>query len=434
MYNPPVHTREPYVTGRDLRRSPFWVREQELGGYFMESAGWERAHGYQANEQRLAEYMERVPERANEWDARHFWRVSNAEQLAMSDDVGMINLSHFAIYDVVGPDAAAMMEYLCVAKVGGNTPVGKGIYTHFLERNGGIRADLTVIRLADDKYRVVCGGPTGHRDLVWMQLMQQDRGYDLRIEDRSDDLACLGLWGPNARTTLAQFLEDPDGISHENFPFATTKQIWLRGMPVWAFRISYVGEQGFELYFPFSYGLQIWDLLFEAGVVPVGIETYAKSRRMEKSLRLQNGDLETNYNLYEAGLARPKVKAADFFAKDQYLEQRARDHQPAILCTLTMEENVDSKGVARYPVGHWPILDADSKEVLIDSVGRRSYATSVEYGPSLGKNIVLGYIPHDQAREGKTFLMEYFGEHYPLKLAAAGYKALYDPENARLKS
>jgi len=434
IYNPPVHPREPYESGRNLRRSPFWVREAELGGYFMESAGWERAHGYAANEKRLASYLERVPERRNEWDARHFWPVSNAEQLAMSDGVGMVNLSHFAIYDVSGPGAEGLMEYLCVAKVGGDTPPGKGIYTHFLERNGGIRADLTVIRLAEDRYRVVCGGPTGHRDLVWMQRMQQDRGFAARIEDRSEHLACLGLWGPKARETLAQFLEDPAAISHERFPFATTRELWVQGMPVWAFRISYVGEQGFELYFPFCYGLQIWDLLFEAGAVPVGIETYANSRRLEKSLRLQNADLETNYNLYEADLARPRVKAADFFAKERYLEQRARAHQSAILCTLTMEDNVDAQGVARYPVGHWPILDAESGEVLIDSEGRRSYSTSVEYGPSLGKNIVLAYIPHERAVEGAGFLLEYFGERYPLRLAAVGYRALLDPDNTRLRS
>src|SRR5699024_4499895 len=117
-YDPPVHPREPYSGGRNLRRSPFWPREQELGGYFMEAAGWERAHGYKANEHLIERYRDRIPERTNEWDARHFWPVSNAEQLAMSDGVGMINLSHFAIFDVSGPDAEAMLEYVSVAKMG----------------------------------------------------------------------------------------------------------------------------------------------------------------------------------------------------------------------------------------------------------------------------------------------------------------------------
>jgi glycine cleavage system aminomethyltransferase T/glycine/D-amino acid oxidase-like deaminating enzyme len=434
IYNPAVHPREPYTYARNIRRGPFWPREQELGGYFMEAGGWERAHGYQANETRLERYMERVPERAVEWDNRHFWRVSNAEQLAMSDDVGMINLSHFAIYDVSGPDAEAFLEYLAVARVGGSQPVGKGVYTHFLDASGGIRSDLTIIRLDDATYRVVCGGDTGHRDYIWMKRMHEDRGYDVRFEDRTDQLACLGLWGPNARRTLQAVAEEPEGLSHENFPFATAREIRIQGMPVWAFRISYVGEQGWELYMPFSYGLAIWDLLHEQGALPVGIETYANSRRLEKSLRLQNADLETEYNLYEAGLARPKVKKADFHGKAAYLEQRERPHQAAHLCTMTMVDNRDGNGVERYPVGTCPILHPETGEVLVDAVGRRSYTTSIAYGPSIGRNIALGYIPHEHAVEGAELTLEYLEERYPVRIEAVGYRALYDPENEKLRS
>ena len=116
-----------------VRRSPFYEREKELGGYFMELGGWERAHGYASNEGLLEKYGNQVPVRENEWDNRHFWRVSNAEHLEMSANVGMVNLSHFAMYDVTGPDHVKFMEYLCVAKVGGDNQVGKGIYTHFLD-------------------------------------------------------------------------------------------------------------------------------------------------------------------------------------------------------------------------------------------------------------------------------------------------------------
>lgn len=436
IYTPAVHPREPYASGRGLRRSPFYDREVALGGYFMEVAGWERAHGYQANEATLLrKYRDQVPVRENEWDARHFWEVSNAEQLALSEGVGMINLSHFAIYDIVGPDAESLVEFLAVARVGSATPVGKGVYTHFMDSAGGIRSDLTIVRLADDRFRVICGGDTGHRDLMWMRRMARDREFTrFDIHDQSDNLATLGLWGPHARETLGQFVDDPDQLSHERFPFATARSLRVAGVPVWAFRISYVGEQGWELYFPFSYGLRIWDTFYDAGVTPVGIETYANSRRLEKSLRLQNADLETEYNLYEADLARPKVKAPDFHGKQAYLEQRERDSQPAVLCTLTMIEHVDESGVARYPVGHWPILDAGSGEVLADARGRRSYCTSIVYGPSLGKNILLAYIPREQAEEGREFLLEYFSETYPVRLEAVGYRPLLDPENLRVKS
>ncbi|MGM0536331.1 MAG: GcvT family protein [Pseudomonadota bacterium] len=432
IYDPPVHPREPFESGRDLRRSPFWPREQALGGYFMEAAGWERAHGYAANETRLAAYLERVPERPAEWDARHFWRVSNAEHLALSDDVGMINLSHFAIFDIAGRDAEALLERLSVARVGGNTPVGKGVYTHFLDAAGGVHSDLTIVRLATDAWRIICGGDTGHRDLMW--ILRHAEEWDLtrwRLEDRSDGLATLGLWGPNARHTLQTLADAPETLDDAYFPFATAREIRVAGLPIWAFRISYVGEQGWELYVPFSYGLALWDLLFDAGVTPVGIETYASSRRLEKSLRLQNVDLLTDYNLVEAGLARPRVKDVAFHGKAAYLEQRDRAQQPATLCTLVMEEHHDASGMPRFPVGQSPLLDPDSGEVPVDALGRRSYVTSIAFGPSLGRNIALAYLPPEHAREGRPLLLEYFAEHYPMRVAAVGYRALYDPEGAR---
>jgi glycine cleavage system aminomethyltransferase T/glycine/D-amino acid oxidase-like deaminating enzyme len=434
VYNPPVHPREPYLTGRDLRRGPFWAREKELGGYFMESAGWERAHGYQANEHLLEKYRDRVPERRNEWDARHFWPVSNAEQLAMSENVGMVNLSHFAIFDVSGADAEAFLEYLSVAKVGGTTALGRGIYTHFLDEAGGVRADITIIRLDGSLYRVVCGGSTGPRDLAWMKRIREQRKFHVEIQDRTDDIVTLGLWGPNARQVLQTLADDPEGLSNERFPFATARAIRVRGLPVWAFRISYVGEQGWELYISPSYGLALWDMLYEQGVTPVGIETYANTRRLEKSLRLQNADLLTEYNLYEAGLARAKIKADDFHGKAAYVAQRERHRQAAYLCTLSMVSHTDSQGVARYPVGQWPILDPETGAVLVDELGRRSFTTSIAYGPSVGKNLALGYLPERYAKEGQMLAMEYFGERYPLRVEAVGQRGLYDPQNERQKS
>ena len=129
----------------------------------MELGGWERAHGYAANEHLLEKYGNRVPVRENEWDNRHFWRVSNAEHLAMSEDCGIVNLSHFAMYDIEGPDHVALMEWLCAAKIGGDDNIGKGIYTHFLDEEGMVRADFTVIRMAD-RCRLIDGADAGPRD------------------------------------------------------------------------------------------------------------------------------------------------------------------------------------------------------------------------------------------------------------------------------
>ncbi|MBN9530217.1 MAG: GcvT family protein [Alphaproteobacteria bacterium] len=433
VYNPAVHPREPFSKGRNIRRSPFWEREKELGGYFMELGGWERAHGYAANEHLLEKYADRVPVRENEWDNRHFWRVSNAEQLAMSDDCGIINLSHFAMYDIEGPDHVALMEYLAAAKIGGDGNIGKGIYTHFLDEEGMVRADFTVFRFAD-RCRMIDGADAGPRDYHYMRRVAQDRGLDVTITDVTEKYVTIGIWGPNARVNLQKVVEDPAGLSVENFPFAAIKPIRIAGKHVTAFRISYVGEQGWELHMAYEDGLAVWDALRSTGVIAVGIETYANSRRLEKSLRLQNADLLTEYNLLEADLARPKVKADDFCGKARHVEYRARAHQPAMLCTLVMTDNVDSKGVKRYPVGILPVQDPATGETLVDALGRRSYTTSIAFGPSVGRNIALAYLPWSHAQVGRKLNVEYFGETYPVEVTGVGYKPLYDPENLKPRS
>ncbi len=433
IYNPAVHPREPFSKGRNINHSPFYEREKELGAYFMELAGWERAHGYASNEHLLEKFGDRVPVRAAEWDNRHFWRVSNAEHLEMSENVGMVNLSHFAMVDISGPDHEAFMEYLCVAKVGGENMVGKGIYTHFLDSKGMVRADFTVFRMAD-RYRFVDGADAGNRDRVYMERMAADKGFDVKIEDVSKKYVTIGVWGPNARVTLQKVVENPEGLSQENFPFAAIKTIRIADKNVMAFRISYVGEQGWELHMKYEDALAVWDAIRAVGVMPFGVETYANTRRMEKSLRLQNADLLTEYNLLEADLARPKVKDADFHGKEAYLEHRKLEKQAAYLCTLVMTDNVDDDGIARYPVGTSPIMDAKTGETLIDSLGRRSFTTSIAYGPTIGKNIMLAYIPVERAEEGAMFQIEYFGKNYPVRLESVGYKPLYDPQNLKPRS
>ena len=201
-YNPAVHPREPFETGRNIRRSPFHEREVELGGYFMEIGGWERAHGYAANDHLLAKYGDRVPERSNEWDARHFWRVSNAEHLALSEDCGIVNLSHFSIYEIAGPDRLALLEWLSVARIGGDANVGRGIYTHFLDDQGMVRSDVMVLRMAD-RCRIMTGADTGPRDLSYLRRTAADRGLKVTITDLSDDWVTIGVWGPECPRPLA---------------------------------------------------------------------------------------------------------------------------------------------------------------------------------------------------------------------------------------
>jgi len=433
IYFPAIHPREPYATGRDIKRSPFYEREVELGGYFMELGGWERAHGYAANEHLLEKYGNRIPVRENEWDNRHFWRVSNAEHLAMSEDCAIVNLSHFYMFDVEGPDHLDLLEWLSAAKIGGDKMIGKGIYTHFLDDEGMVRADLTIIRM-EDCCRVIDGADAGPRDYLYVKRVAEDKGMDVTVTDVTEDYTTIGIWGPNARENLKKVVTDPDALDAENFPFASFKTIEIAGKSVTALRISYVGEQGWELHMKFEDGLAVWDALRDIGIMAMGIETYANSRRMEKSLRLQNADLLTHYNLCEANLQRPKVKAADFRGKAKHVEYKARDEQPAMLCTLVMTENTDASGVKRYPVGILPVMDPDTGKTLVDELGRLSYTTSIAFGPTLGKNIALAYLPKEFCEVGRKLQIEYFSETYPVEVAAVGYQPLYDPENLKPKT
>jgi glycine cleavage system aminomethyltransferase T len=281
---------------------------------------------------------------------------------------------------------------------------------------------------------LIDGADAGPRDFQYMRRTAQDKGFDVTITDVTEKYVTIGIWGPNARATLQKVVENPDGLSLENFPFAAIKPVRIGGKDVTAFRISYVGEQGWELHMRYEDGLAVWDALRSTGVMPFGVETYANTRRMEKSLRLQNADLLTEYNLLEADLARPKVKENDFCGKAGHVEFRARENQPAMLCTLVMTDNIDAKGVARYPVGTMPVMDPKTGETLVDDLGRRSFTTSMAYGPTIGKNIGLAYLPWAYAQEGRKLTIEYFGETYPVEVAAVGYKPLYDPENLKPRS
>jgi glycine cleavage system aminomethyltransferase T/glycine/D-amino acid oxidase-like deaminating enzyme len=444
IYTPAVHPREPYISEREKFVSPFYEREKELGGYFdNEVARWERAFAYESNREKLQDYLKDIPVRENEWDSRHVpYELANAEHLAMSDSVGMINLSHFPIMDIEGPDAEKMLEYLSVAKVGGNTPIGKVIYTNFLDEDGGVHADLTISRLGDTKYRVVTGGADGNRDWVTLRNYRDDNNLDCKITIRTHDIATLGLWGPKAEEALGNFV-DPDKISLENFPFVTAKNLTLnlsggKTIEVWAARISYVGESGWEIYLNNNCdeGLALYDSLLEVGVIPVGIETYANSRRLEKSFRLQGADLETEYNACEAAIQRPLVKEADFHGKAAHLKHREED-SCAILCTMTVDD-LNVSGVPRYPVGISPIVDPSTGKVPVDIKGRRSYTTGMSYCPSIKEFVVMGYLPAELAKEGQKLAIEYFNEDgdgvYPITVKIVGKGSLYDPENKKVRS
>ena len=426
-----VHPSEQWASNRRVRLSPFYERAKELGAEFFEAAGWERPYWYGTNERLLAEYGDRVLPRAAEWESRWWSPIINAEHLAMRDRVGMVDLSAFAIFDVTGPGAAAYLEHLCVNRV--DVAPGKTVYTPLLNGAGGILADLTIMRLAHERFRVVTGGGMGMRDKkLFTDALPADGSAQLF--DATNSWTTIGLWGPRARDVLSSVTSAD--VSHAGFPFLTTKTVDINGVRTLASRISYVGELGWEIYVPVEQGLRVWDALWDAGqphgLAPVGIGTYAVTARLEKGYRAHGNELELDFNLVEAGMARPTVKDADFVGREAYLKQRSKA-PVAVLCTLTVDAPTSKSGVKRYMLGREPILSADGRP-LIDARGRRSYVTSAGSGPSVGKHLLMSYLPPDVAKVGTSLHVEYLGEQYPVTVAVAGSTPLFDPDNARIRS
>ncbi len=426
-----VHPMEQWASNRNVRLSPVNIRQRELGAEFFEAAGWERPFWYGANERLLADYGDRVMPRAAEWESRWWSPIINAEHLAMRDRVGLVDLAAFAIFDVTGPGATAYLEGLVVNRV--DVPPGRVIYTPLLNAAGGIVADLTIIRLAGDRYRVVTGGGMGMRDKKWFVDHLPADG-SAQLADLTSALYTVGVWGPRARDLVQSVARDD--LSDAAFPFGTARSVDLGSVRTLMSRISYVGELGWEIYCPMEQGLRLWDTLWEAGqphgVVPIGIGVYATTGRLEKGYRAHGAELELEYDLVEAGMARPKVKDADFVGKAAYLDQRSKP-PAAILCTLTLDDPTSAGAVKRYMLGREPILSADGRP-LVDAKGRRSYVTSAGSGPSLGKHILMSYLPPEAAVEGDRLLVEYFGERYAVTIAVVGSTPAFDPTNARIRS
>ena len=426
-----VHPMEQWASNRPIRLSPAYERQKELGAVFFETAGWERPFWYASNEGLLEEYGERVMPRKAEWESRWWSPIINAEHLAMRDRVGMVDLSAFAIFDVAGPGALAALERLSVNKV--DVKPGRTVYTPLLNGAGGILADLTIMRLAHDHFRVVTGGGMGMRDKkIFVDGLPADGSAQLF--DATNSFTTIGLWGPRARDVLSAATSAD--VSHEGFPFLTSKTVDIDGVRTLASRISYVGELGWEIYVPIEQGLRVWDALWEAGqahgLAPVGIGTYAVTARLEKGYRAHGAELELDFDLVEAGMARPTVKDADFVGKEAYLQRRSKD-PVAILSTLTLDDATSKSGAKRYMLGREPILSTDGRP-LIDAKGRHSYVTSAGSGPSVGKHLLMSYLPPDSAKVGTPLLVEYLGERYPVTVAVAGSTPLFDPDNTRIRS
>ncbi|WP_210604308.1 GcvT family protein [Brevibacterium oceani] len=420
-----VHPGEQWASDRNVRLSPMHAREKELGAVFFETGGWERPQWFESNAGLLEEFGDRVMPRPNEWDGRWWSPIINAEHLAMRQRAGLVDLSSFVIFDVAGPAALDAVQRIALAQM--DVTIGRVVYTPILDENGGFRSDLTIMRLAHDRFRIVTGAAHGMADVKWFHDRLPASGA--QIADLTSSWTTIGLWGPKARDILGG-LTSAD-VSHEGFRFGTARTIEIGSLPVLASRISYVGDLGWELYVPMESGLRLWDVLYEAGrdhgLIPVGLGVYGTTGRIEKGYRAFGAELDSERTVVEVGLSRPKVKAQDFIGRDAHL--RHRDEDPAtVLCSLTVDDHTSASGAKRYMLGGEPIVSADGQP-LTDGHGRNAYVTSAGSAPSLGKHVLMAFLPPAEAVLGNRLQVVYMEEFFPVTVASIDSTPLFDPDN-----
>ncbi len=426
-----VHPAEQWESDRRVKLSPYYEREQELGAVFYEAAGWERPQWYESNAPLLEEFGHRVTRREAEWESRWWSPIINAEHLALRERAGYTDLTAFAIFDVCGPGALDTVQRVAMRQM--DVPVGRTVYTPILWPSGGFKADLTIMRMDDNVFRVVTGGAWGMSDLKWFADHLPADG-SAQIHDQTNAWTTLGLWGPRARDILSSVTSGD--VSSDGFKFAWFKEIEVGSLSVIASRISYVGDLGWELYVPIEQGARLWDIIAEAGLphgaVPVGAGVYGTTGRLEKCYRAYGAELEGEYNVVEAGMAWGKVKDQEFIGKEAHVRHRSQE-PAAVMCAVTVDDHTSSSGVKRYMLGGEPILTAEG-DAITDAHGRRSYVTSAGAGPSIGKHILMSYLPPEHAVVGQSLQVQYMGERYPVTVATNDSTPVFDPDNSRVRS
>ena len=422
-----VHPAEQWEGRRNLRVGPYFSRQEDLDAMFFQARTWERPQWFGANADLVERYD--LSERDVEWDNRWWSPITIGEHLNLRENCGVVDLSAFQIYELEGPGAVEYADRLAVNKV--DVPVGRSIYTPWLTADGGFHSDLTMMRLSEDRVRIVTGVFDGGRDEFWTRRHMPTDG-SVSFRNITDQVTTLGLWGPNAPAVLSQ-LTDQD-LSQTNSPYGSIVDAEVAGLPCQLFRISYVGDTGWEIYAAWEDGPALWDALMEAGadlgIRPTGGGVYGSSGRLEKGYRLMGAELESEYNPLEAGLARPRVKDADFIGKEAYLAARGAGDPEVLMCTLTVEDQTDGRGRKRHMMGgNEPILTPDGGRI-IDSHGRASRVTSAGYGPSVDRHLLMAYLPQELAVPGTDLQVMYMNELYPVEVATTG--AVFDSTASRM--
>ncbi|GAA4180544.1 FAD-dependent oxidoreductase [Streptosporangium oxazolinicum] len=482
-----VYPGEERTAARPLRRSPAWVRHVELGAVFGEKSGWERVNWYEpgerparsdrlvspvspvspaspdhpatesgdlpADDQGVPRDVRDVPSdvldvlpdgrspRPDGWAGRIWSSAVREECLATRDAAGLFDQTSFSKLEVSGPGALEGLQRACAGQL--DRPVGSIVYTQLLNERGGIEADITVTRLADDRFRLVTGTAFGVHDAAWL------RGQGLDVRDVTSAHACYCLWGPRALDILGSVSGDD-----LTFGYMRAREISVGNVPVLAQRVTFVGEFGWELYCPSEYGLTLWDTLMEAGT-PYGMRPAGyraiDSMRLEKGYRVWGMDITPETTPHEAGLGFAVARDKDFLGRAA-LEAagRSADDRPAVSRPadgrFTDDRPADDRPAAGGPGDDRPTVDRparrlfclvldDPRQVCLGGEPVRagglpaSRVTSGGYGHRVDRSIAYAYLPEGTAPGDRVEV----GVTGTWVGAAVTAEPLYDPSLERVR-
>ena len=403
---------EEYESGRPRIVSPLYERLKTHRAVFGSKLGWERPNWFAPNGM--------VAKDMYSMGRQNWFGPVGDEHRHVRAHVGVFDQSSFAKYEVSGRDALAALDLICAGDVA--KPAGRLTYTQLLNSRGGIEADLTVARLADDRFSIVTGTGFRTHDLAWIRE-HIPAGLDVRLDDVTEAFGTLSLMGPKARDVLTAVTRAD--VTNAAFPFGHIREIEIAGAMVRALRVTYVGELGWELHMPIDAIGDVFDALMAAGAPqslrPVGYRAL-ESLRLEKGYRAWGSDITPNDTPFEAGLGwAVKMKSGRPFIGREALEA---------VSGLPLK-----KRFAGFVI-------ADSEAVL---VGRETilrdgepvgYLTSGGYGYTIGNSIGYGYV-----RNGEGVTDAYLTEgDYQLVVANETVAArialgpLFDPQATRVKA
>jgi glycine cleavage system T protein len=398
---------------RPHRISPVHYRLQEHGAVFGEKFGWERVNHFEPGKPfRRAG----ADQRAWGWKKPPFFERVGQEHQATRERVTLFDLTPFSKIEVTGPGALSLLQRVADSDM--DKPVGSAMYTQFLNSRGGVEADLTVTRLAVDRFWVITGSAFIGNDMSWLQMHTDEKDGEATIRDITEEWACLPLWGPKARLTLQKLTQDR--VTNEAHPYLMTKQISINGTKVYAQRVSYAGELGWELYVPYNRATMIWDMVLAAGRefgIEVGGYKVLDSLRLEKGYRYYTVDVTQLETPYEGGLGFcVDLNKKDFIGKDALVQQK-KDGVKRKLCTLVVDGDEFTQIYGGEAIHH-------EGRVL-------TRVRSGGYGYSLKKNILYAYLPVDLAKVGNRFEAELIEGRHMVEVTAT---VLFDPKGERLRS